>query len=328
MIFSLCKQYAEKLYSMRLMYLAFFYLLLTGCMVIPISLSPLLPKKNIDAIHVNVTNKQEVSKLLGSPDVKRDSDNIWIYSKGKQVAEAGLLMSTVSIPIMKYKWLFLQFNKKGYVIEKELINDENGCTKSGYCLYSGWYAIKRPKWNSRDVWKLINERVILLMPQQKQRLPELKQGNCRYFLYDIGHASRTRISWWLIPYSKWWKFISININDQGPYTIDYSDTFSYVDLPAGKVTFSYVNIPTYKMRRLPAEKLEDYVQINDESDNSISECIAGQTKYLRMSLILKPGKHKLDKSDPERLKIDINLFEVDPIEAKEVLKKRKLIVQP
>ena len=34
------------------------------------------------------------------------------------------------------------------------------------------------------------------------------------------------------------------------------------------------------------------------------------------------------KRNLEKLKIDINLFEVDPIEAKEVLKKRKLIVQP
>lgn len=284
------------------MLLAVFYLFLSGCLVIPTSATPPLNREKIEKIQINVTNKQAITNIFGEPDVIRDNESIWIYSKVKDTSIVVMIYPPGGFTTQDYEWLFLRFDKNKNLIEKEFIEDEDGCTKSGYCLHEGWVR-------TRDGYRLFNHKTILLVPKQNQILRDLEQGHCRYFLYDIG-----KMNWKGV--FLYWPINSVNINDHGPFVLD-KDTFTYVDLPEGNVVFS------------PGEGQED-ARIDYGSHAAEFDCQDGQTKYLGISKTDKDGffKSTSDKSESSGVKKYINIFEIDPVIAKEEIKKRKLVVNP
>ncbi|MDH5369290.1 MAG: hypothetical protein OEW99_04655 [Gammaproteobacteria bacterium] len=264
-------------------------------MVIPTSLAPPIPRDKLVSIQLNVSDKNSIVKLLGNPDVKRNNGSIWIYAKGQRAAMLFMVSpgGGGGTYMRSYEWLFLRFDKNNKLIDKELIDDKYGCTKSGYCLHKGWLPQK-----GMSEYKLFNDRTILLQPPAADNLKSIQSGYCRLYIYSTG------ISNWLL---RDWG-MSVNVNNIGPIVIDKS-TFTYIDLPAGEITITLTGGQQYTII----------------TGDSSFECGATQNKFLGLYLAIKDAPFRNnDIPDPHHL----NIFEVDSDVASKEIKNRKLIVSP
>jgi len=280
----------------RFTYITLVTILLTSCMVVPTSLETPLPHNEIDSLQLNVSDKQSIAQLLGNPNVKRDDGNTWIYARSVRTAMIFVISTTGSdgAYVRNYEWLFLRFDERTKLIEKELIEDKYGCTKSGYCLHKGWLPHK-----GMSEYNLPDDRTILLQPKTVRNNPSIQSGHCRVYIYSTG------ISNWLL---RNWD-ISINVNNIGPIVID-KDTYTYIDLPSGKITIT-----------LTHGRPNTII-----TGNSSFECTPIQKKYLGLHLLIKdePFRSNNDIPDPHHLKI----YEIDTELASKEIKNRMLIVNP
>ena len=103
-----------------------------------------MPKDKLASLPLYITHKEDIDELLGNNAIKRDNGSIVIHSKGEDAAyifvpDKHTLIGRIEIK--DYEWLFLRFDRDGYLIEKELVEAKNGCTTSGYCIEKGWVKI-------------------------------------------------------------------------------------------------------------------------------------------------------------------------------------------
>ena len=277
---------------MRISCIALLCPLLSSCIVIPTSFDSPLPREKIEPIKIGVSNKTSIRELLGEPDVTRDNQRIWLYSKGKLFALVLPLYGSSGFDIREYEWLFLRFDQQGNLIEKELNHDKKGCTQSGYCLHDGWVRYK-------GVANLLHSHTMLLQPSNTPYLSALPPGYCHLYIYGTGtsmwiHNSRTS---------------SIKINDFGPIVIDI-ETYAHLVVPAGKIKITFFGASVFTI--IPGK--------------SEFDCESKQTKYLGLYTTMKdaPFRGKDAGPDPNHLSI----FELRPEVAIEEIKNRNLIVNP
>ena len=86
---------------------------------------PFLEKKQIDLL-VNISNKNDIKKILGNPSTTSKFDNdIWIYIERKQ--SQSKLSNLGKMKIVKNNVLVLEINKYGILKKKDFynINDMN-----------------------------------------------------------------------------------------------------------------------------------------------------------------------------------------------------------
>lgn len=296
---------------MRLIYLLIITTVLSGCISVPTTLNKYsqLEDKPLKKININHISQKEVMNLLGKPDVIRDKDKIWIYSGGKDVGFTVFIFPPLGgINHERIKWLFLRFNEKGTLIEKEIMDSRYGCTKSNFCLPKlhaadiGWKRLK----GERE-WRLINNKTIILAPNENNdNIPVLENDYCRYFIYGVDDRN-LRFFIYDIGFT-------LIINGNGPYRLNFQ-TYTYVDLPSGKMSL-----------QIEIEDIDKPTHINNGKNIELFPCNAGETRYLSLRFT---NNKKLEK-----FKQAVNIFEVEPTSANKILKPgwgwapRKLIVNP
>ena len=112
----------------KTLYIIFISFILSNCSFKPVVQHhgvPFLEKKQIDLL-VNISNKNDIKKILGNPSTTSKFDNdIWIYIERKQ--SQSKLSNLGKMKIVKNNVLVLEINKYGILKKKDFynINDMN-----------------------------------------------------------------------------------------------------------------------------------------------------------------------------------------------------------
>lgn len=278
-------------------------LLLSGCLVIPTTVTTPLPHGEIDSIQIHKSDKSSVSRLFGEPDVKRDAGNIWIYSGGQKSAVFVMLIDNFpSDNLYNYEWLFLRFDKQGRVAEKELVEEKEGCTKSGYCL-SGYWREKNGKYH------LVDKSTLLYQETVNQDVPAVAPGYCRLYLYYVPGENDSFLSRHMI---------AVKINDSQPVILD-ANTYARLDITAGQFS---VSLPGHGEIDW-SYALKDLHRRREIRNNRAFTCPDRQSRYYGLSLTIDeqlPNK----KLEPDI----IDISEVDKVKAKTSIQERESIENP
>ena len=110
----------------KILYITFLSFLIANCSFKPVIKHhgvPFLEKKQASLI-VNLTNKNDIKKLLGNPSTKSKFDNdIWIYIERKQTQSK--LKNLGKMKISKNDILVLEIDKFGILKKKEFYNQDD-----------------------------------------------------------------------------------------------------------------------------------------------------------------------------------------------------------
>ena len=112
----------------KILYIIFISFIVANCSFKPVVKHhgvPFLEKKQIDLL-VNISNKNDIKKILGNPSTTSKFDNdIWIYIERKQ--SQSKLSNLGKMKIVKNNVLVLEINKYGILKKKDFynINDMN-----------------------------------------------------------------------------------------------------------------------------------------------------------------------------------------------------------
>ena len=110
----------------KILYIIFLSLIVTNCTFQPVVNHhgvPFLEKKQL-SLEVNVSNKNDIKKILGKPSTKSKFDNdIWIYIERKQTQSK--LRNLGRMKIFKNDVLVLEIDDKGILEKKEFYNKDN-----------------------------------------------------------------------------------------------------------------------------------------------------------------------------------------------------------
>ena len=125
----------------KILYTIFLFIILSNCSLKPVVKHhgvPSLEKKQKNLV-ANVTNKNDIIKVLGYPSTKSKFDNdVWIYIERKQTQSK--LRNLGRMKIYKNDVLVLEIDNYGVLKKKEFYNKEDmenikiveGTTKSGF----------------------------------------------------------------------------------------------------------------------------------------------------------------------------------------------------
>ena len=110
----------------KILYIIFLSLIVTNCSlkkVVKHHGVPFLEKKQVSLI-VNVSNKNDIRKILGNPSTKSKFDNdIWIYIERKQTQSK--LKNLGKMKIFKNDVLVLEIDNYGILKKKKLYNKDD-----------------------------------------------------------------------------------------------------------------------------------------------------------------------------------------------------------
>ena len=110
----------------KILYIIFLSLIVTNCTFQPVVNHhgvPFLEKKQL-SLEVNVSNKNDIKKILGKPSTKSKFDNdVWIYIERKQTQSH--LKNLGKMKIFKNDVLVLEINKYGILQKKEFYNQDD-----------------------------------------------------------------------------------------------------------------------------------------------------------------------------------------------------------
>lgn len=119
-------------------------LALVGCVWVPIpwkSTEPRIDEGQLMPLTVGVTTREDVKSALGTPDLTRRNNQLWIYGwsrgHGKLATIVGTYGGAVAIfdPLYyTHHVFFLEFNGAGTLIDMDLRSGDNACSKDGLCI--------------------------------------------------------------------------------------------------------------------------------------------------------------------------------------------------
>ena len=111
---------------MNRLYILFLFLILSNCSFKPVVKHhgvPFLEKKQ-SSLQVNITNKNEIKKILGNPSTKSKFNNdVWIYIERQQ--SQSKLKELGRMKIIKNHILVLEIDRYGVLVKKDFYNKEN-----------------------------------------------------------------------------------------------------------------------------------------------------------------------------------------------------------
>ena len=110
----------------KILYIIFLSLIVTNCTFQPVVNHhgvPFLEKKQL-SLEVNVSNKNDIKKILGKPSTKSKFDNdVWIYIERKQTQSK--IKNLGKMVIFKNDVLVLEIDKYGILKKKEFFNKDD-----------------------------------------------------------------------------------------------------------------------------------------------------------------------------------------------------------
>ena len=110
----------------KILYIIFLSLIVANCTFRPVVNHhgvPFLEKKQL-SLEVNVSNKNDIKKILGKPSTKSKFDNdIWIYIERKQTQSN--LKNLGKMKIFKNDVLVLEINEYGILKKKNFYNKDD-----------------------------------------------------------------------------------------------------------------------------------------------------------------------------------------------------------
>ena len=110
----------------RILYIIFLSLIVANCTFEPVVKHhgvPFLEKKQL-SLEVNVSNKNDIKKILGKPSTKSKFDNdVWIYIERKQTQSN--LKNLGKMKIFKNDVLVLEINEYGILNKKNFYNKDD-----------------------------------------------------------------------------------------------------------------------------------------------------------------------------------------------------------
>ena len=110
----------------KILYIIFLSLIVTNCTFQPVVNHhgvPFLEKKQL-SLEVNISNKNDIKKILGKPSTKSKFDNdVWIYIERKQTQSK--LKNLGKMKIFKNDVLVIELDNYGILKKKEFYNIED-----------------------------------------------------------------------------------------------------------------------------------------------------------------------------------------------------------
>ena len=110
----------------KILYIIFLSLTVANCTFQPVVKHhgvPFLEKKQL-SLEVNVSNKNDIKKILGKPSTKSKFDNdVWIYIERKQTQSS--LKNLGKMKIFKNDVLVLEINEYGILKKKNFYNKDD-----------------------------------------------------------------------------------------------------------------------------------------------------------------------------------------------------------
>ena len=110
----------------KLLYIIILFFIVSNCSFKPVVKHhgvPFLEKKQL-SLEVNVSNKNDIKKILGKPSTKSKFDNdVWIYIERKQTQSK--LKNLGRMKIFKNDVLVLEINNYGILKKKEFYNKDD-----------------------------------------------------------------------------------------------------------------------------------------------------------------------------------------------------------
>ena len=110
----------------KILYIIFLSLIVTNCTFQPVVNHhgvPFLEKKQL-SLEVNLSNKNDIKKILGKPSTKSKFDNdVWIYIERKQTQSN--LKNLGKMKIFKNDVLVLEINEYGILKKKNFYNKDD-----------------------------------------------------------------------------------------------------------------------------------------------------------------------------------------------------------
>ena len=110
----------------KLLYTILFYFAVSNCSMKPVVKHhgvPFLEKKQ-ESLTVNVSNKNDIKKILGNPSTKSTFDNdVWIYIERKQTQSK--IKNLGKMKIFKNNVLVLEIDNYGILKKKEFFNKDD-----------------------------------------------------------------------------------------------------------------------------------------------------------------------------------------------------------
>ena len=110
---------------MKLLNLTFIFLFTLNCSINKVSNTHGLRflENKFEKIQLNKSNKNDLRKIIGPPSSVSKFDDIWIYIERKKINQS--LVKLGKKKINKNNIIVLEFNKKGLVSDKKLLNLDN-----------------------------------------------------------------------------------------------------------------------------------------------------------------------------------------------------------
>tara|TARA_A100001011_G_scaffold258469_1_gene266775 strand:- start:910 stop:1365 length:456 start_codon:yes stop_codon:yes gene_type:complete len=110
---------------MKLLNLTFIFLFTLNCSINKVSNTHGLRflENKFEKIQLNKSNKNDLRKIIGPPSSVSKFDDIWIYIERKKINQS--LVKLGKTKINKNNIIVLEFNKKGLVSDKKLLNLDN-----------------------------------------------------------------------------------------------------------------------------------------------------------------------------------------------------------
>ena len=110
----------------KTLYIIFFSFIVANCTIKPLVKHhgvPFLEKKQ-KSLQVNISNKNDIKKILGNPSTKSKFDNdVWIYIERKQTQSK--LSNLGKMRIFKNDVLVLEIDKYGILKKKKFYNKDD-----------------------------------------------------------------------------------------------------------------------------------------------------------------------------------------------------------
>lgn len=150
-------------------------------------------------LHDHETTKAQARAALGSPDVRRADDRVWVYG-GTQTRGAVLPGGN----IVARHLLVIMFDEGGLLTTRGIFDDAYGCLRTGVCFSSHWYEGGEPVVQAVDFFQVaVGGRAARALSY------EPPVGSCRFYVYSKADAGRAvmrlwpaggdeMIRWWMI----------------------------------------------------------------------------------------------------------------------------------
>jgi len=227
-------------------------LALLGCVPLPLpwmSDEPRIEEDTLENIDIGVTTREEILSLLGTPDLMRRGNKLWIYGWAQG---HGMLITPSPEPnealYYTYHVLFLEFNESGLLENLDIEQGEHACLQDDVCVYK-W------EWNWTKESFCLDEStsIITASHKEEERAEHFVPSKDVCGAYLFTHHSN----------------IYFSISDARYKRLDYR-TYVFYELEPGNKVLRVSYYPPSKFKHVRTLSTKEF------------ECISGQNVYLKL----------------------------------------------